>query len=113
MEPVYADPDIWTIADRVMQWLILPGLAAIWWLVQRQNTSEREILRILTILEERNERRLEDRARSDEAVDRLQYSIMTLSEKLDRFIEAAPQRAHLDPIVEMSERLIKKLDEKS
>jgi len=82
------DPGLWEIVDRVMQWLIVPGIVMVWWLNQRQSTLDREILRILTILEERNSRRSEDRETDAASYRRLQASIDSLAEKLDRFIEA-------------------------
>ena len=78
------EPSFWLVADRVMQWLVLPGFGVLWWLVQRQTSSEREILRILTILEERNVRRSEDQTANLNAISKLEAAIEKLADKIER-----------------------------
>jgi hypothetical protein len=71
------------VIDRLVQWLIIPAIAFIWALQGRVGKSEREILRILTILEERNVRRDEDRQDSAKTVALLHEAITKLNDKLD------------------------------
>jgi hypothetical protein len=78
------EADFWNLADRLMQWLIVPGVVVIWWLTQRQSEIEREVLRIITILEERNVRRTEDQAANLSAIAELKAAIDKLTDKIDR-----------------------------
>ena len=96
------DPELWSILDRLMQWLILPAIAFLWAMNGRLSSHDREILRILTILEERNSRRDEERldlarilssleARREEnmadmarALARLEAVFQKLSDKIDK-----------------------------
>ena len=80
------DPEFWTVLDRVVQWLIIPALVAAWYLNRRVDSQEREILRILTILEERNQRRSEDREDSAAAFTALRGAIERLSSKIDEIL---------------------------
>jgi L-lactate utilization protein LutB len=66
------DPNLWSILDRLMQWLILPAVAFIWAMNGRVSAHDREILRILTILEERNARRDEERVDLAKVIDQLE-----------------------------------------
>lgn len=77
------DPDVWVVLDRLMQWLIIPAAGAVWWLTNRMGSMDREILRILTVLEERNSRRSEDREETAAAFKQLREAIQKLTEKID------------------------------
>lgn len=79
------DPGLWQIIDRVMQWLILPGLAGVAHLLYRQNQQDKEILRLATIMEERNARRDDDRAQLLSAIANLQAAINAVDAKLEAF----------------------------
>jgi hypothetical protein len=92
------DPSTLIVLDRIMQWLIIPAIVFTWRLNSKQNTQETEIKRILTILEERDKRRvednqerdkrrLEDREDSVRAIARLETAISSIGSKLDRFLE--------------------------
>ena len=76
-------PDVWAVADRVIQWLVLPLLIGWWHLIKRMDGADREILRIVTMLEERAQRRTEDRDEQERAVSRLTAAIEKLEAKLD------------------------------
>ena len=73
----------WEVLDKIIQWLIIPLVAVAYNLYQRVNSQEKEILRILTILEERERRRNEDRETELSANKSLKESIDKLSAKLD------------------------------
>ena len=73
----------WETLDKIIQWLIIPVVAVAYNLYQRVNSQEKEILRILTILEERERRRNEDRETELSANRSLKESIDKLSSKLD------------------------------
>jgi hypothetical protein len=53
--------EIWEILDRAVQWGVIPLCALLWWMHQRQATQDGHIERILTIIDERERRRTEDR----------------------------------------------------
>jgi ribosomal protein L29 len=81
----------WPLIDRLIQWLILPAIAWLWALQTRATDTERSILRVegeiarlLTVLEERERRRVEDREEFAEAVKELKAAITGLSAKLDQ-----------------------------
>ena len=73
----------WEVLDKIIQWLIIPLVVVAYNLYQRVNSQEKEILRILTILEERERRRNEDRETELSANKSLKESIDKLSAKLD------------------------------
>ena len=73
----------WETLDKIIQWLIIPVVAVAYNLYQRVNSQEKEILRILTILEERERRRNEDRETELSANKALKESIDKLNTKLD------------------------------
>lgn len=77
------ESEIWFVVDRVMQWAIAPALGVMWWLNTRTSTLEREIMRILTVLDERNKRRDEDRADMVVALSGLQKTIDKLDHRLE------------------------------
>lgn len=77
------EPELWTVLDRLMQWLIIPAAAGMWFLNTSVSKHDREILRILTILEERNHRRDEDRDDNKAAFEKLYTAIEHLTEKID------------------------------
>jgi hypothetical protein len=79
--------DYLPIVNAAMQWLIVPAVVVIWQLNGRISRQEREILRILTILEERDKRRNEDRENNSEIFKNLHAAIETLSAKIDRLHE--------------------------
>lgn len=73
----------WDLLDKVIQWLVIPALAVAYNLYQRVNSQEKDILRILTILEERERRRTEDREVEISTAKALKDSIEKLSAKID------------------------------
>lgn len=73
----------WDTLDKIVQWLILPIIAIAYNLYQRVNSQEKEILRILTILEERERRRNEDRETELSANKALKEAIDKLNSKID------------------------------
>ena len=73
----------WEVLDKIIQWLIIPLVVVAYILYQRVNSQEKEILRILTILEERERRRNEDRETELSANKALKESIDKLNTKLD------------------------------
>lgn len=86
MEVLHFD---WALLDRVMQWLVIPAAIVAWQYARglnaRQSVLEKqlgetqsEIKRILTILEERQKRRDEDRTEVAEAVRELRGAIQSL-----------------------------------
>jgi hypothetical protein len=79
--------DYLPMINAIMQWLIVPAVVVIWQLNGRISRQEREILRILTILEERDKRRNEDRENNSEIFKNLHAAIETLSVKIDRLHE--------------------------
>lgn len=81
---VMIDADTWMIFDRAVQWLILPAVAVIWSLNNRVSRQEQEILRILTILEERKEAHVTEQKNVAVAFRELRQTIEKLSEKLDK-----------------------------
>jgi len=76
--------DLWLILDRMMQWLILPAIAVIWNVSNRTTKTEQEVLRILTILEERNARHNDEKINTAELFKELRSSIDKLTDKLDK-----------------------------
>lgn len=81
---VLADDAVWQFLDRLVQWLILPAIAVIWSMNNRLSMHDREILRILTILEERDHRRGEDREDWQVTVKTLREATQVLAEKISR-----------------------------
>jgi len=79
--------DYLPMINAIMQWLIVPAVVVIWQLNGRISRQEREILRILTILEERERRRDEDREDNAQIFKNLHAAIETLSVKIDRLHE--------------------------
>jgi len=79
--------EYWPIISSLTQWLVIPAIAVIWGLNKRQSAQEKEILRILTILEERDKRRSEDREDASEVFVTLRAAIEKLSDKIDHILE--------------------------
>jgi hypothetical protein len=79
--------DYLPVINAVMQWLIVPSVVVIWHLNGRISRQETEILRILTILDERERRRDEDREDNSQIFKNLHAAIETLSAKIDRLHE--------------------------
>lgn len=86
------DPLTIAILDRVVQWLVLPLLVGYVYLSRQVTTQDKEILRILTILEERNKIRDEDLARNQNSVNKLFGAIEKLTDRLDSFITSFEDR---------------------
>lgn len=85
----------WSMLDRVMQWLVIPAGVAAWQfarslsarqsvLEKQLNETQSEIKRILTILEERQRRRDEDRTEVADALRELRGAIINLHEEIKR-----------------------------
>lgn len=93
------DANFWQILDRAVQYLIIPGIMGIIYVVTRQNKQEKEILRLAIIMEERNVRRDSERQDFLAALARIDASITNLSGKfelstdnLDRKIQKLEER---------------------
>ena len=57
-DPITLD---WTLMDRLLQYVIIPALAWMWALHRQAAQQDREILRIVTMLEEREKHRITER----------------------------------------------------
>lgn len=73
----------WEFARGVLELFILPALVWLWQQDRRIGGAEREILRLLTMLEEREKTRLSLREMETDAIERLQASIESLHQRLD------------------------------
>ena len=85
------DPITIMTLDRIVQWLVIPILMGIVFLYKQSNMHDREILRILTILEERNRRRDEDKKETEDTNRQLRKAIELLTSKIDAL---AIQQSH-------------------
>lgn len=79
--------EYWPIVQSLVQWLVIPAIVIIWNISKRQTQQEKEILRILTIIEERDKRRTEDRDSNMEVFQALRASIEKLHDKIDHIAE--------------------------
>lgn len=81
------DPITLHVLDRLIQWLVIPLVMWVVWLNKQSNKHDKEIYKILTVLEERNKTRDEDLNRQQEATRQLHEAIEKLSLRLDRLLE--------------------------
>lgn len=84
---IVIDSELWPLIDRLIQWLIIPAIVVLWSLHSRQNESERHILRLMTIMEERDKQYQADNRHAEGAFNSLKEVIEKLSERMDRFLE--------------------------
>ena len=84
---------LWTMADALMKWVIIPMAAILWVHNQKLSAHEKEVLRIMTLLSERKDQRDEDRAELKEALRDLRSAILRLDERLADFTLAQSVQA--------------------
>ena len=84
---------LWTMADALMKWVIIPMAAILWVHNQKLGSHEKEVLRIVTLLSERKDQRDEDRAELKEALRDLRAAILRLDERLADFALAQSVQA--------------------
>ena len=80
-------PDLLVVLDRLVQWVILPAAAMLFAHNRRINRIDAEILRILTILEERANARTEDREAERATFNDLKAALDRLTDRLDRTVD--------------------------
>ena len=85
------EPEIWMALDRLMQWLVIPAVVIAWHVLGRVNNHEKDILRILTMLEERNARRAEDREDTTAAIKSVHAEVVGLGSRIERALRARRQ----------------------
>lgn len=89
----------WNVLNALIQWIILPAIAWLWAIHGRVSahekaTSERfgaqdkEIIRLLTILEEREKARATLRQGEIDAIAELHKAIKSMNERLDHLSES-------------------------
>ena len=93
---------LWTMADALMKWVIIPMAAILWVHNQKLGAHEKEVLRIMTLLSERKDQRDEDRAELKEALRDLRAAILRLDERLADFtlaqsVQAPPPKTTRSP----------------
>lgn len=81
------DPMTIYLLDRIIQWLVIPLLMGFVWLSKQSSKHDKEIYKILTILEERNKMRDEDLKRNQEVQNNLYLSMEKLSTRIDNLLE--------------------------
>lgn len=81
------DPLTLMLADRVVQWLVIPLLLGFVYLYKQNNQHDKEILRILTILEERNRRRDEDMLNTEKTHEKLYGAIEKLTSRIENLLD--------------------------
>ena len=84
---------LWTMADALMKWVIIPMAAILWVHNQKLGGHEKEVLRIMTLLSERKDQRDEDRSELKEALRDLRAAILRLDERLADFTLAQSAQA--------------------
>lgn len=72
---------LWGIALTVTTVVIVPYVR---YLSKKLEDQDKQLVRVVTILEEREERRAEDRANLAQSIDRLQKAIEKLEMRLDK-----------------------------
>ena len=77
------------VIHSVLQWVVAPALVWLWTHERRLASGEREILRLLTIIDERHKQRDEDRQAEAEILRDLRDQIRRLADKLDKLDERA------------------------
>jgi hypothetical protein len=82
-------PFDFSVINGLLQWVVAPALVWIWSHERRLASGEREILKLLTILEERNKQRDNDKIAEAEVLRDLRDQIKRLADKLDRLDERA------------------------
>lgn len=85
------DLDAWIVAERLMQWLVLPLLAG-WWALNARVGDHAQSIKVLTaLMEERRSQREEDRAALRVVVADLKRTLDKLDDRLETFVNARPQ----------------------
>jgi len=89
MSTVAAD---WELFFGILQWLVVPAVVllgqALWNHEKRLNGNDREILRLLTVMEEREKHRLAIRQAEHDTIAELRDVIESMGKRLDRLAEA-------------------------
>lgn len=88
MEPL-VDP---LMLEAIAQYLVIPVLAWLWVHDRKLAAQDREIAKLIVILEERNSRRSEDREEFHQSVKKLHEAIERLDQKLGRETIELPNR---------------------
>jgi len=82
----------WELVFGFLQWLVVPAVVfigqALWNHERRLNGQEREILRALTLMEEREKHRLAIRQAEHDTISELRDVIESMNKRLDRLSEA-------------------------
>jgi len=76
------------VLNLLIQWLILPAIMWVWTHERRINGLERDIIKTLTILEERNKRRDEDKMEVADLMKELRNEIARLGQRIEKIIES-------------------------
>lgn len=74
----------WHILNVLIQYLVLPAVIMIWQHEKRLGGHDKEILKALTILDERNKRRDEDREEVASILRDLRTEIARLAERIEK-----------------------------
>lgn len=85
-------PDVLALIDALIQYIVLPAAAILWSHNRRINRIDAEILRILTVLEERATARTQDLEVQERATKALNEAVQRMTERIDRFIEQGAGR---------------------
>lgn len=89
----------WQLLDAVIQWIIIPGFVWMWHLhnrvtsgekavAEKFGTQDKEIVRLLTIIEEREKSRAQIRAGESATLNELHLAIKDMNDRLDKLGEA-------------------------
>ena len=82
----------WNLVFGILQWLVVPAVVflgqALWNHEKRLNGNDREILRLLTLMEEREKHRLTMRKAEHDTITELREVIEKMGTRLDALAEA-------------------------
>lgn len=78
----------WNLVDRLLQYVVIPALAWVWALQKQTTNHEKILLRIETMLDERQRHRDEDKKEFAEAIRGLNDTIKELRADIVRVAEA-------------------------
>ena len=88
-------PVDWAWINAIVQWLVLPMLAVIWTHEKRLNGNDREILRLLTVLEEREKLRAVARENEHETNKRLDHALEMQAEAINKLNDRLDELAKI------------------